>query len=329
MDNIENLENMDNNKNMDNMDNIDNIENMDNIENIDNIEYYTNELLEKGYTIIPNILNVQQIDEFIMEFNKWMDSVEDIDYLHSIIHYHGIFKYFQVAHQRFAWLLRTNKKIQNVFKAIWNTEELVCSFDGCCYFPKNTEHLTDQYWIHSDQSSLKKGRRCVQSFISLTENKEKTFVVYEGSHLLHEEYSEMYNIDNPSDWNPIMKEYVDSISDRKKILHVNAGSLVLWDSRTFHQNTCGNKNSREDRLVQYLCFLPKNSENNDLEQEELRIRCFESLRTTNHWPYPITPVCLQPQTYNYYNPESKIKIDYKNLPEPRLDDLYPEILKVL
>lgn len=293
-----------------------------------NIDTYIEELDNKGYTIIPDVINENEIIEYISEFNDWMDSIEDSDELHKIIHYHGIFKYFQVGHQRFAWLLRTNKKIQDIFKSIWNTDELVVSFDGCCYYSKDYNN-SETYWIHSDQSGLKKGRHCVQSFLSLTSNKDKSFIVYEGSHKLHEHYTYLYNITNPSDWNPIPKEYTNKFLETKKVLNVKAGSLVLWDSRTFHQNTCGTVESREDRLVQYLCFLPKNHISNTKEQQELRQKYFENLNTTNHYPYPMAPVPLQPNTYNYYNPDNQIYIDYEKLRKPKLDDLYNEIQKLL
>lgn len=286
------------------------------------------ELENKGYTIIKNVLDDREILEYIIEFNNWMDSIPNLDELHKTIHYSGIFKYFQVGHQRFAWLLRTNPKIQNIFKKIWNTNELVVSFDGCCYYPKNN-YNEDRYWIHSDQSGIKKGFQCVQSFLSLTSNKEKTFVVYEGSHKLHEHYSNLYNVTNPSDWNPISKNYVEQLEEYKKVLHVEAGSLVLWDSRTFHQNSCGPINSIEDRLVQYLCFLPKNHINNTYEQEELRKYYFDSLTTTNHFPYPMSGIPLQPNYYNSLHKDNPIYIDYKNLPLPDLDDMYDKILELL
>ena len=38
---------------------------------------------------------------------------------------------------------------------------------------------------------------------------------------------------------------------------------------------------------------------------------------------------LQPNSYNYYNPDNPIYIDYENLRKPRLDDLYDEIKKLL
>jgi len=292
------------------------------------LDYYINELFDKGYTMIPNVINQQEIMEYICEFNKWMDSIENMDEIHNLIHFHGIFKYFNPGHQRFAWLLRTNPKIQNIFKKIWNTDELVTSFDGCCYYPKVYDKK-DVYWIHSDQSCLKKGLKCVQSFISLTKNKEKTFIVFEYSHKLHEAYGEIYQIDNPSDWNPICQEYTNSISDSAKILHVEPGTMVLWDSRTFHQNTCGSPDSREDRLVQYLCFLPKNVPENTSEETSKRWYYFQNQFTTNHYPYPMAEIPKQPHNYNRANPNNQVNIDFDNLPKPNLDDLMPEIEKLL
>ena len=236
-------------------------------------------------------------------------------------------KYFEAAHQRFAWLTRINPKIQDIFKFLWDTDELVVSFDGCCYYPKNYSG-EPKYWIHSDQSPLKKGLHCIQSYVSLTSNKERTFIVYEGSHKLHEQHTNMYNIDNPSDWYPINQDFVDTIQDKKKILHVEAGSLILWDSRTFHQNTCGDPSCNEERLVQYLCYLPKNHEENDAETQQLRLQYFNDLYTTNHWPYPIAAVSKQPTVHNYYNNE-RIDIDYESLQLPSLDDLYYQIFQII
>ena len=37
----------------------------------------------------------------------------------------------------------------------------------------------------------------------------------------------------------------------------------------------------------------------------------------------------QPNFYNHYNPDNEIYIDYNSLPNPELDDLLPEIKKLL
>ena len=105
--------------------------------------------------------------------------------------------------------------------------------------------------------------------------------------------------------------------------------MVLWDSRTFHQNTCGTPESREDRLVQYLCFLPKNVPENTDEEREKRKYYFENQFTTNHYPYPMAAVPKQPYNYNRANPNNQIDIDFDNLSKPYLDDLMPEIEKLL
>lgn len=285
------------------------------------------DLENNGYVVIPNILNSHEIKEYWDEFNKWIKSIDNLEAFHSLINSNGIFKYHEVGHQRFAWLLRTNPKIIDIFKFIWDTDSLVTSFDGCCYYPTNYNR-TPSCWTHSDQSSIKKGRRCIQSFVSLTSNTERTFIVYEGSHKLHEDHSKTYNIEEPSDWYMINKEYLETIHNKKKILDISAGSLVLWDSRTFHQNTCGEPDCKEERLVQYLCYLPKNNEINDEYMQTKREYYFNTLRTTNHYPYPMTPVSLQRSDYNYYN-NADIYIDYNSLSTPYLDDLLDKIEDLL
>ena len=292
------------------------------------IEYFKELLDDNGYVIIPNVLTDAEMNEYITEFNKWTNQIPDLEMLHDIIESGGIFKYHQVGQQRFNWLVRTNPKVQNIFKYLWDTDELVVSFDGCCYYPP--EYNDDPtYWTHTDQSSQKKGRHCIQGFVSLTSNVERTLVVYKGSHKLHEQYFKDYNIDDASDWNILDENYVKRLEDRKQVLKVDAGSLVLWDSRTFHQNTCGDPRCNEERLIQYVCYLPKNDFKNDEQQQALRRKYFKNLRTTSHWPYPMNAVPEQPNYYNYCNPQFPINIDYENLPKPKLDDLQEEIEKLI
>jgi len=286
------------------------------------------QLKEDGYTIIHNVYNQSEIEEYWKEFNLWHSKIPALQELHDIIDFNGIYKHHQVGHQRFAWLARTNSKILNIFKQLWNTDKLVCSFDGCCYYSPLYEGKP-HYWIHTDQSSRKKGVCCYQSFLSLTNNSERTLLLYKGSHLLHEDYFITMKIDEPRDWNILDQNYIQQLEEDKIYLNVKEGDLVIWDSRTFHQNTCGDLNCNEERLVQYLCYLPKNNEKNDTKQQKQRRKFYEKLRTTSHWPYPMNPVPEQPNTYNSYFSDKKIFIDYDLLPKPDLDDLKEEIEKLL
>lgn len=292
------------------------------------MEYHKNFLKDNGYTIIHNVYNDSEIAEYWNEFNKWHENVPKLRDMHNTIDFNGIYKHHQVGHQRFAWLARTNPKIINIFKELWDTSELVCSFDGCCYY--SSDYIGEpSYWTHTDQSSRKKGLHCYQSFLSLTNNSERTLILYKGSHLLHEDYFDTMEIDEPRDWNILDKNYVDNLIEDQVYLDVSAGDLVVWDSRTFHQNTCGTPTCIEERLIQYLCYLPKNGEGNNIKQQNQRRKYFEKLRTTSHWPYPMNVVPEQPNAYNYYNPDFPIFIDYDLLPKPYLDDIKEEIEKML
>jgi hypothetical protein len=289
---------------------------------------HIDELKTNGYTIIHNVYNENEISEYKNEFKNWLDSIPFLKEMHESIDFHGIFKHHQVGHQRFAWLARTNTKITNIFKKIWNTDKLVCSFDGCCYYSKEY-YGEPQFWIHTDQSSQKKGLWCYQSFLSLTSNLERTLVLYKSSHLLHEEYFKTMKIDNPSDWHILDENYVQNLKNEKVYVDVSAGDLVIWDSRTFHQNTAGTPSCEEERLIQYLCYLPKNAPLNTDKENELRELFFNDKRTTNHGPYPMSPVPEQPYRYNHYFPQNKVYIDYDKLPEPHLEDLMPKIRDLL
>ena len=164
--------------------------------------------------------------------------------------------------------------------------------------------------------------------MALTDNIERTLVVYEGSHKLHEEYAKEYNLTSTKDWLLIEQEYLDKISDSKRILNIKAGSLVLWDSRTFHQNQYGNgdKNkciNTEERIVQYVSYLPRC--NLTPKMLEKRQKYFTEKRTTSHWAYPVKVNGLQPQNYG----DKTLNIKYEELIPPQLDDLLEEIVKIV
>lgn len=280
------------------------------------------ELSEKGYCVIPDVLSKQEIEEAKTLFYKWQSTIPNHDKIHNTIDPHGIYKYHNVGHQQHAWFIRTRPNVINIFKKIWETDELVVSFDGTCYIDKDC-NKSDNIWTHTDQAPNSTGLQCYQGFVALTNNKERTLIVYEGSHLLHEKYFKDRNITSSKNWQLIDQEYLESIKTKKKALEIPAGSLVLWESRTFHQNRYGKPGS-EERIVQYVCYLPKVNKKNSKSQQAKRLKYFEELRTTSHWPYPIKVNGLQPQTYG----NKEREIDYSKLEKPDLTK-YMETIKQL
>lgn len=281
------------------------------------------ELTEKGYCIIPNILTEDEIVKAKSMVKEWQSTIYNHDEIHSKISPHGIYKFHEVGHQRHAWYIRTRPQVQDVFKYLWNTNDLIVSYDGSCYIPKSNKQK-DNIWTHTDQAPNSKELQCYQGFVSLTHNKERTLVVYEGSHILHDKYFSDRNIVSSNNWQLIDKEVVNAMSENKRVLEVPAGSLVLWDSRTFHQNQYGAPES-EERIVQYVCYLPKSHIKNTKANRVKRLRYFIEKRTTSHWPCPVHVNGKQPQTYG---DKSKL-IDYLQLSKPYLEDIIEDIGKLL
>lgn len=278
-------------------------------------------LVEDGYVVIPDVLTSDEVSSAYKMFMDWKKTIKNHDEMHRTINPHNIYKYHEVGHQKHAWFIRTRPAVINIFKKLWDTDEVVVSFDGCCYIDKN-EKRKDKFWCHSDQSPCKDGLRCYQGLVSLTSNKEKTFVIWEGTHKEHQNiFKDKSKI---SDWQKVPPEMEEPLSHRRKVITVEAGSMILWDSRLLHQNQYGN-NSDEERLVQYVCMLPKNHKDNNESENGKREFYFRKRRTTSHWPYKIHVNPKQPRTFGNDN----LLINYDELIEPELDEYMETILTLL
>jgi len=276
-----------------------------------------------GYCIVPNVLTSDEVVSAKQSFQNWQATIPNHDETHNTANPHGIYKHHRAGHTRHAWFIRTRPSVQQIFRDLWKTDDLIVSFDGSCYISKDTRKK-DKCWTHTDQAPTKKGVHCYQGLVSLTDNQERTLVVYEGTHLLHESYFHDRGIQNTKDWNLLDKTYVESIADKKRVLNIPAGSLVLWDSRIFHQNQYGKPDS-EERFVQYICYLPKNHLKNTPAMAKKRQKYLEERRTTSHWPAPIHVNGLQPQVYG----DKSRLIDYSQLPSPNISDMSEEIQKLI
>lgn len=230
------------------------------------------ELEEKGYTVVKGVLTEEKVQTASKLFYDWANAVPKQDTFYGMI---------KEGHQKHNWFIKTDPDVQAVFKKLWNTDDLVTGFDGTCWIPRSYNAI-DTCWTHTDQAAAKKGLHCFQGFVSLTANTERTFVAYEGSHLLHETYMKDRGLTGARNWRLIDPEYLKDL--KRIVVKVDAGDMVLWDSRTFHQSQYG---TNEERLVQYVCFLPRFHEGNTPGQQRQRLKYFKNRRTTTHWPYPL------------------------------------------
>ena len=286
------------------------------------MQKFKRELETQGYCIIPNVLTSEEIKKAKTMFEDWQKTIDNHDKIHKAIDPHGIYKHHEVGHQRHAWFIRTHPKVQEVYKSIWDTDDLIVSFDGSCYIDKNNKQK-DKIWTHTDQGP-DNDTQCYQGFVSLTSNVERTLIVYEGSHLYHKKYFEEKGIKSKTNWHLIDHDVLDNLKETKRALEVSAGSLVIWDSRCFHQNRFGAPES-EERMVQYVCYYPKDHKKNTLAIQKKRNKYFEERRTTSHWPAPIKVNAKQGRTFG----DDSILIDYSKLKAPILDDMMDEIKKLI
>jgi len=269
---------------------------------------------DKGFCVIPGVLTSDQVAEAIDELDYYRRFITDKSPPH------GIHRFEEAGHQRHAWLVRTNPAVQSAFKALLKTDDLITSFDGYCHIEKS-DSRRDTNWVHTDQSPAKESFAGYQGFVSLTDNSERTFVAYEGSHLDHEAFFQRLKIDNNHkhyhrDWHKIDDLYIQANQHKRKVVAVKAGDLVIWDSRTFHCNQYGRPNC-EKRVVQYVSFQPRHCEANTVANQRKRRKYFAERRTTSHWCAPIRVNGLQPQVFG----DSSKLLDYSKLPQPILDEL--------
>lgn len=262
-----------------------------------------------GYAVIP-CLSQDEVNFGLRLFQEWWNENR------VPIPPHGVIKHYQVGHTGFAWWCRTRPSIRKIFEAIYETKELIVSFDGACYFPKGLTRRNTN-WLHVDQAPKNPHFDCVQGFVAFTENSQACLTLVPGSHLKFGDYMKSKGIYHSKPWQKVDCDLSETI-----LVPTKPGDLVIWDSRVFHQNSYG----PEERLVQYLCYLPYiRATKQDLAK---RVKYFREKRTTSHWPAPLRVNSLQPQVFG----KKEKLIDYSKIRDPgeylldELSDLINELL---
>ena len=86
-----------------------------------------------------------------------------------------------------------------------------------------------------------------------------------------------------------MKTIIETIEDyfnncKQSAVKAEIGSMILWDSRTFHQGIGSsiNRNKENFRMVIYITMMPK-STIKDPKTIIKKQRAFRNLKLTSHW----------------------------------------------
>lgn len=243
-------------------------------------------LNNEGYVVIGNVLPPQTVEkiqtEFAREWNvvspnfDWTDKATWTSGNSPIMWNKGMAYSSGFGQARFQWLLRTHPAIQEPWRRIHGTDELVVSYDGFSVFfsptqkPGNWLHV-DQHWSEEDLSI-----QGAYNFIGSTE-KSSGFVVVPRSHVAYRPDTKP----SSNGFKPIPEDDPHR-KDAVKLL-VPANSIVLWNSKTIHANIGMTKGTpvRFDRLSSYICYFPKSSRSEKIL--ERRIAGYENGDNCGHF----------------------------------------------
>lgn len=211
-----------------------------------------------GYAVIPSLasaaLRTRWIDaywETLGAMTNGAISRNDVQSHKKINNLKGIVQEpCELSHARFAWEVRVFCRV--AFAHLYGDCHLATSIDRLCYYyrPDSANNMPERRakgpWLHTDQSPLRKGRWWVQAFLDLlgTGELDGGLLVAAGTHQRH---AAILNACGQGavrdDWYKLTD--VDrALCAQKKLISRELtkvvcppGSLVLWDSRTLHQNT--------------------------------------------------------------------------------------------
>jgi hypothetical protein len=261
-----------------------------------------NECLYFRNQIWDEIKHVSQNRFDINNENTW-NEFYNFNPFHSMLLHH-----FSLGHMQPIWEIRQHPKVYQVFEKIWNVNvnDLIVSFDGLSiHLPpeKTNRGWYESNWFHTDQSSKKIGKHCIQGLINLypVNNGDATLSILEKSHHLHESFFKDNQINNSSDWYQLKDNDLNYFKscDPSAIKVDDIGSMILWDSRTFHQGIESNINRQAEnfRMAIYITMMPRSTINDPLTLIKKQ-KAFKNLKLTSHWAnsnftFPKKPkICL-------------------------------------
>ena len=182
------------------------------------------------------------------------------------------------VHSKTMWKLRF--EVKKHYEKIWNTKDLVSCFGG------NIIDL-DDYTIpwHVDQNQTHgNNMRCVQGILALSESYATQLV--SGSHKYFQSMSYRCTSNNPYEWESYKiskKDYIWKKGLSIVTPHLNAGDLLIFDSRIIHRVI-----PQKNRSVAYISMVPRRFLSNLIERQ--RKKAFKKNIMTTHWCEKITVI---------------------------------------
>jgi hypothetical protein len=297
-------------------------------------------LAEHGYAVIASVLDadacahalgltwdyleglgtgVDRHDPATWDDERWPTAVHG-----GILPGHGI------GHSAAQWFIRAQPKVKATFAAIWDDDDLLVSFDGMALWRPwalNEAWKTNRggSWLHIDQHPITRpGMQCVQGLVNLIATSPNVGgnVLIPGSHKKFASIPEVYperlgriplTVDHfrfPAD-DPLLA------GTPPIMCHLEAGDLLLWDSRTIHCSSAALEppDPRPElmRAVSLVCMMPRRLTSSEVLDQ--RKRAVERVISTTNWTDRFINADKFPQITSAPNPER-----YRRPDPPALND---------
>jgi len=274
--------------------------------NVNSKASFINDLQKNGYCVVPSVVPKDRVDGYINDALSWLEefglgfkrddsSTWTDDHL-PVSNKGGLYNKYAAGHEDWVWRARCEPGVINAFKELWNTEELICSFDGLnITFPYGEHGRTDieltQPWPHQDQNPHKPAFQLAQGIIAISESgpDDGGLVVLSGSHHLHGKFhAENGGVNEAQRGGKLnsyhfTKEQADwyrAHGAKEVKITCPAGSLIIWDSRLIHWN-CMPTGDRI-RIATYACYCPASFASEEALKRKAEI--YQSRYCTTHWP---------------------------------------------
>ena len=256
-----------------------------------------------GYAVIKGALSPEKAQHYREEVCKWLKSFgtaldfkDPTTWVKSnlpVQTHINTFTGYCVAHEKFMWDARMEPGVMNPFIKMWNTDELLVSFDALnVTFPNRKDKPRKPSWPHIDQSPLRNGVQCcVQGIINLSNSgpEDGGLVVFPGTHKLTKEFFDTQTDKatwDERDYYAFTDEQLEWFAPRgikhQKVC-AEAGDLLIWDSRTIHWGAEPTEKGETIRNVIYTSYAPVSMAS--AEALEAKAKVFRAWEGTTHWPH--------------------------------------------
>ncbi|KAM0789599.1 hypothetical protein ACM66B_000407 [Microbotryomycetes sp. NB124-2] len=266
---------------------------------------FRDDLVKDGYAIIKGAVPEHRVAEHVNNFHSYLEEFKlgydrnDASTVRTdalpIISEKGMIMHYGISHEDWVWKVRTEPGVVGAFEKVYNTEDLIVSFDVVnIQWPKRRDAPENKKWAHQDQDPERPGFRCLQGLVNLNPcgDDDGGLILMPGAHLISEEYHDAFKDEErlwqwTNEWYGYKNTGLEWLKERGyefKKVNLGPGDLVVWDSRVPHYNVA--PKGDQIRMAVYTCYSPVST----ATQEDLlrKKAAFEAGTGSSHWPQ-----CLQ------------------------------------